>query len=155
MERQSMVNLRKRAMMNENKAKAFMRGLKRLDSIIIYKQRQLEELRTQAEKITAEMNPDRVQTSNANSRESLLTKIADLDVEIERDIKFYCIEQRQAMGLIDSLEDSDHIEILTKRYLERKDWGNIAVGMGYEVRQVYRKHGRALQELNKLLERCQ
>lgn len=130
-------------------AKEFMRELRRMDVLIDRKCEQLEELRTTAENMTIALNPDKVQTSNTNSRENLLVRIVDLEHKINGEIDYYAERKEKAMEIIDSLEDDRFIDILYMWYLERKTWEQIAVNLGYSYRRVTQLHGHALQALDK------
>lgn len=132
-------------------AREFLRSLRRADELINRKLLQLEELRTTAESITMTLTQDVVQTSRNTSREDLLVKIIDLDYEINSAIDKYADDKREAMRIIDTLEDDRLISILYRRYLERQPWEQIAVEMSYTYRRVTQLHGMALQELDKII----
>lgn len=60
---------------------------------------------------------------------------------------------REILTAIDSLPDERQKELLTRRYIAGDDFGKIIDAMHYEKSQTYVIHGRALQEINRYLER--
>ena len=60
---------------------------------------------------------------------------------------------REILTAIDSLSDERQKELLTRRYIVGDDFGKIIDAMHYEKSQTYVIHGRALQEINRYLER--
>lgn len=133
-----------------NSVKTFLRSVRTLDSMIDRKQRQYErlaELRTKAESSTVSLNPMKVQTSHTNSNEDVLIKIIDLQYEINADIDRYCTKKREAMAIIDALEDERHRVLLYAYYLEGKKWEEVAVMMNYSWRHLHRLHSEALQAI--------
>ena len=74
--------------------------------------------------------------------------IARLD-ELERRIDAYVDElvarKSEAFARITRLPELAEQDVLIARYIQLKPWPVIAREMHYEVRQVYRIHGRALQ----------
>jgi len=54
--------------------------------------------------------------------------------------------QEQARSLI-ALLQGEYMEVLTRRYLMGCRWTEIAVRMGYSLRQVYRLHDQAISEI--------
>jgi len=54
-----------------------------------------------------------------------------------------------AQRLIDSLDNEQWADVLTRYYLLGDTWEEVAAGAGYSVRQVYRIHGDALEWLRR------
>ena len=59
----------------------------------------------------------------------------------------------EIMDAIDALSDERYRTILLMRYIRSYSWIQISMEMGYQEAQIYRLHGKALQELNEILER--
>lgn len=57
-----------------------------------------------------------------------------------------------AQKIIAYLPDDRFKDIITWRYFNKWDWAKIATAMNYEVRQVHRLHGRALQEAQSIID---
>lgn len=73
--------------------------------------------------------------------------IVELDrIERERDAQIEkCLKvQEQVMIQLDLMDDQEEAKLLNYKYIEQLTWEEIAEKFGYEIRQVYRKHGKAL-----------
>lgn len=135
-------------------AKHYLQSIARMDELIKRKQQQVYELEARACRVNSELKQDRVQNSAlTGSHETLLVRIVDLQYELNADIDRYVDLRKESMALIDQLEDQRHVALLYARYLEGKTWEQIAVDMCYSYRWVHRLHGRALQALNRILEK--
>lgn len=53
-------------------------------------------------------------------------------------------DKRLAMAIIFEIEDERYQTILEERYINMRTWDYIARRMGYELRNVFRLHGKAL-----------
>lgn len=53
----------------------------------------------------------------------------------------------EILGAVNKLQNGAQRTVLTERYINCKSWEEIADALGYEVRNVYRRHGEALLEL--------
>ena len=62
---------------------------------------------------------------------------------------------REITQIIKSVPSFEYKTILELRYLTFKSWNEIATLMNYDVRYVYKMHGRALKKIDELLERRQ
>jgi len=72
-------------------------------------------------------------------------QLVDLCAEIDREIQELCRLKREVRDAIESVEDMRLRRVLELRYRSYLSWEAIAAELGYEVRWVYRLHGRALQ----------
>ena len=73
-------------------------------------------------------------------------KMIDLENEINADIDRLVDLKREMATLIERVVDPSHRLLLEMRYLGGNTWEDIAQKMGYDLRWVYRLHGKALQE---------
>ena len=134
------------------KSKEYLNRIRYSDRLISSKFRQIKNLEDMATKITMDLSTERVQSSGGDDKiSSLVANIVDLQNEITRDIKKLINLKRDVVHKINSLPDASHRMVLTLRYLEFKQWEQIAVEMEYSYQWVHRIHGRALQEFEKLL----
>ena len=62
-----------------------------------------------------------------------------------------CELLRLMANLIAKVSDPSHRVLLELRYLGGNTWEEIALKMGYDVRWIYRLHGRALQAVELVL----
>lgn len=84
-------------------------------------------------------------------QEKYLATCIEYEEELAKDIDNLVMLKREAMHLIDQINDANCIDVLYKRYFEYKKWEEIAVEMDYDYRTVLRIHGKALVEFNKII----
>lgn len=129
-------------------AKEYMEQARYLDMQInskIEQVRSLNELATKATTVYSDMphSPNR----NTSRMEETVVKIIDLESEIDRDMNL----KREIMRVVNSIEPAEYRTILEMRYLQFKKWEQIALLMSTDLRWVYRMHGRALNEVQKII----
>jgi len=126
-------------------AKEYLGQAYRLDQRINSKLEQVASLNELATKATHTLtgmprNPNRATSMMADA----VTKIIDLQTEIDRDIDRLIDLKREIVGLIKAVVNAECQTILELRYLCFKSWEQIAVDMRYNVRHVYRMHDLAV-----------
>ena len=129
-------------------AKEYMEQARYLDMQInskIEQVRSLNELATKVTTVYSDMphSPNR----NTSRMEETVVKIIDLESEIDRDMNL----KREIMRVVNSIEPAEYRTILEMRYLQFKKWEQIALLMSTDLRWVYRMHGRALNEVQKII----
>lgn len=132
-------------------AKEYLSQIRLMDMKINNKLKELEHLKEMSTTLAGFSFMERVQTSKetGDTIGKTIAKIIDYQHEINKDIDALVDLKKEIIGSIEKLADSDYIELLYKRYVEFKKWEQIAVDMNYDIRWVYRLHGRALEEINK------
>ena len=73
--------------------------------------------------------------------------LIDLEKRVNARIGEMCQLKRTVMGMIDAVEDSRYREVLDCYYLKGMTWEEVADAMGYSLRQVFRLHRAALEEV--------
>ena len=103
--------------------------------------------------ITAPIKDDPVQTSGQQDRMSAtIAKIIDAEAGYDETVQRIVVEQQRILDAIASVPDATQQAVLTLRYVEGLDWLSVADRIGYEERQTFVIHGRALAEVKKWLE---
>ena len=150
--------------MGNIKAKDYLKQIRKMDTLINDNLRELEVLQALAEKITAVLGGERVQTSGSgDSMAEAAIKIVMLKQEINDEVDAYVDFRNKARKLINSACDTECITLLTMRYLgimnpatekiEYKKWEEIAIELGFTYQHVSdRLHKRALSQLQKALD---
>lgn len=82
--------------------------------------------------------------------EETIAKIIDLQAEINRDIDRLVDLKKELFGTIKAVGDTEFQTILEKRYLCFQSWEKISVEMGYDLRWLYRLHGKALDVVREI-----
>ena len=133
-------------------AKDYLAQTYRIDQRINSKLEQITSLRELATKATSTIsdmphNPSK----NLHSMESIIVKMVDLENEINSDIDQLVDLKRDIISIIRRLNNLEYQTLLELRYLCFKSWEQIAVDLGYEIRYLYKLHGRALDECEPFL----
>ena len=129
-------------------AREYLSQAHRLDQRIDAKIAQVATLNELATKCTSTLtgmprNPNRGTSTMADA----VAKIVDLQAEINRDIDLLVDLKREMVAVIKAVENIEYQTLLEKRYLCYQTWEQIAVDMGYSVRQLYRLHDEALENV--------
>ena len=136
----------------EMTVKEYLSQAKFLDQRINSKIQQVAALNDLATKATSTLtgmprNPNHA----TSSMEDVIAKIIDLQAEINRDIDTLVDLKRDLSATIKAVGNTEYQTVLEKRYLCFQSWEQIAVEMGYDLRWLYRIHGKALEEVKAIL----
>ena len=129
-------------------AKEYLNQAHRLDQRINSKIEQVASLNELATKCTSSLTgmPKAPNQATSTMAEAV-TKIVDLQTEINRDIDTLVDLKREIVSVIKQVENLEYQTLLEKRYLCFRTWEQIAVDMGYDLRWLYRLQRRALSEV--------
>jgi RNA polymerase sigma factor (sigma-70 family) len=86
-------------------------------------------------------------TPERDRLERLCDLKSDLITEYEEQVNEQNIHMLEIENAIRALTDERYRTVLSMRYLDGRSWGYIAEHMGYDLRWVYRLHGRALKKI--------
>lgn len=132
----------------EMTVKEYLSQAKFLDQRINSKIQQVAALNDLATKATSTLTGMPRNPNHATSTmEEAITKIIDLQAEINRDIDTLVDLKRDLSATIKAVGNTEYQTVLEKRYLCFQSWEQIAVEMGYDLRWLYRIHGKALDEV--------
>ncbi len=81
------------------------------------------------------------------SKIEVVSKIVDLQEEINRDVEKLVDLKREIVWRIKAVDEPEYQTLLELRYLCFKTWEQIAVDMGYNVRHVFRLHDEAVNSI--------
>lgn len=138
----------------DNPAKRFLRGYKALvlrrESLL----REIEHMRESITGTTVALKQDVVTGGGPSDRMgATVAKIVDAEEALRPVLAEITASITAIMAAIDSVPDEMQKTVLTLRYIEGLDWISIQERIGYEERQTFVIHGRALVEVNKWLEK--
>ena len=121
-----------------------------LDRLIKAKQTQIADLRELQMWLYSTGAGERVQTSSCRDRIGLNTaRFLDAMAECARDIMQLVRLQQEIVAAINALPRPEYRLILHERYINGKKWEEIAEECNYDVRTIYRIHGKALAAIKK------
>lgn len=115
-----------------------------LNQKIYAKKAQIEEYRTLAEKITPVLSDMPKAQSNGSKVADAAIKIADLQMELQKDLLDLIELKCEIENTIKTVSNPEAQVVLELRYLAFKTWQDIADIMGYQLRNVYIIHEKAL-----------
>ena len=119
-----------------------------LDRKINNKLRYTVSLREMATKGTGSFHAQRVSGTDKHSlMENAITKLVDLEHEINDDIDRLVDLKHELSAFISQVDNQVCKMLLELRYLEGNTWEEVAEQLGYDLRSVYWLHGKTLQEL--------
>lgn len=130
-------------------AKEYLSQAYRLDQRINSKLEQVSSLNELATKCTSTLtgmphSPNRSSSTMADA----VTKIIDLQAEINSDIDRLVDLKREIVTVIKAVDNTEYQTLLELRYLCFKTWEQIAVDMNYRVRNVHILHNEALEKVS-------
>lgn len=122
------------------------------DTRISTKLEEVYHLKELVTKVTPTLKDDIVCGGSAQDRlAEAVTKIVDLEREIDRDIDRYIAAKQEVSGILDKLTDPDQLQVLHMRYAQYKTWEQIACDMNMTYRNVCYIHGKGLQAVNEIM----
>lgn len=134
------------------RAKEYLQQLRRLDTVIDQKIKELDDLKVKSTCIGGfDYSKERVQTSPSGDAPYVRTvsRIVDLNEEINREIDDFVDLKHKIINQIQGLANTNHIKLLFKRYIEYKRLEVISVEMNYTYQYTKELHGHALQEFER------
>lgn len=128
-------------------AKEYLNQTYRIEQRINSKIEQIASLRDLSLKVTATLSDMPKGSRNVHSKEKIITKIIDLENEINADIDALVDLKKEILSVIKSVDRIECQTLLEMRYLCYKSWEQIAIGMGYSLQHIFRLHNKALREV--------
>ena len=119
---------------------------------IAAKEMHLEELRTQAEHITADLTGMPRGSGPSSPVERVAVQIADMSMSLELDWMDFFVYQDEIRKMIDRIEDPAVMQVLSARYISYLPWREIAERLHYSERAVYKIHRKGLRIVEQFIE---
>lgn len=130
------------------KAKEYLQQLKRLDTLINQKIKELDELRTMSTVGAVDYSKERVQSNPLQDAPfvRIVHKMIELEQEINAEIDNFVDTKHLIINQIQTLKNPDYISLLFKRYVEYKSLEKICVEMNFSYGYIKHLHGYALKD---------
>lgn len=138
--------------MQDISAKEYLKSIRTLDMAIKVKEEELYRLKLNIASLSPQTTGERVINSSTSDMMSTVDKIVDMQAVINAEIDRLVNLKEEARTKINQLKDTRYISLLSDYYINCKTWEQVADDMGYDLRWVYRLHGRALQSFSKIYE---
>lgn len=134
------------------KAQEELQQIPLYDAKINIKLEELARLKSLATKVTSVMEGEVVSRSrNMDTMGDTVTKIIEMQDEINRLIDLYIDKKAYFSGIIDSLQNPVQIRVLYGHYYHGKSFQKIADELGYSRRNICYIHGDALVAVEKII----
>lgn len=135
-------------------AKLFLSQVKKLDLQIKNKLIEKQQWKDIALGITANMDGERVQSSGAKDKmASAIEKCVDMEAEIDSLVDKLIDTKKEVVQTIERLDSPTEYDLLHKKYIQFMTFEEIAECYGREYTTITTAHGRALKNVQALLER--
>ncbi len=135
------------------KAKDYLRQVRKLDTLIKNKLIEKRQWLDIALGITPQMSGERVQSSGSQQKmASAVEKMVDLDKEIDQSVDKLIDKKREILNVIEQLEP-DKYDLLHAVYVQFQTLDEAAQGMGKSYTWATTNHGRALKDVQTILDR--
>lgn len=129
-------------------AKEYLEQARDINIFIENKLEQVTSLRNLATKVNSALSPVPPSgTSQGNRLENIISEMVDLEKEIDEEVDRLVALKRNILKAINRIEDSKERMVLEMRYLNFKDWPDIADKTGVRLRRVYQIHRDALEHI--------
>lgn len=135
-------------------AKVYLRQVENLDVRIQNKLIEQQQWRDIALGITASLGDERVQSSKSQQKmANAIEKCVDMEAEIDGLVDELVTIKREVISTIEKLDSPTEYNILHKRYIQFHTLQEIADDYGRDYGWVTTTHGRALKNVQALLDR--
>ncbi len=133
-------------------AKEYLKSWKKYDLMISNKTAELIQCKEAITSITAKWGGERVQgTGNPHRMADAIGKYVDLEREINEQIDCMLRAKKEVIETIETL-DAEEYDILHKRYIQKMSFKEIAYSCEISESSATTTHGRALQEVQKIID---
>ena len=134
-------------------AQVYLEQVAKYDSLIKNKLIEQQGWRDIALGITANMDGDRVRSSGSKSKlEDAMNKCVDMETEIDSLIDKYIDLKKEVLQVIESLQSALQYNVLHMKYIQHMEFADIADKYGKDYSWVTTLHGRALKNVQRILE---
>ena len=136
-------------------AKDYLKDIRKLDLEIQTLQEQISLLRKNAEGLRAMELSDMPKGGKGKDLSDYVAEIADLQMVYVRHVSELIMKKQEAIERIMGIDGSELRNVLLLRYIQCKEWDEIADKLQYNLRTIFRLHGEALKEFGDVVSNCQ
>lgn len=132
-------------------AKEYLEQYKHIKKRIEVLQDTIEQLRTEAESVSINLDGMPHGQGKGDRLERLAIQLADMESKLQEEMSGLWSKRMEIINLLGKMHNHKHQVLLHKRYIECKSWEVIAYEMGISWRYCYMLHGSALNEFGEVL----
>lgn len=133
-------------------AKEYLQQYLQAEHSINSKLEQVARLRSLAVKTTQSIVDCRVRGAPKNRMENIISRIIDLEKQVDSEIDRLCKIRQQIEDVIQKVSKEEYRQVLRYRYINGLTFEEIAKAMNYSWRWIMELHGRALKEIKECIE---
>lgn len=134
------------------KAEIFLEQVETIDTLVKNKLIERQQWADLAQSITAQMGGERVQSSgNPSKMADAVIACTDMIDEINAQVKRLAIKKRDVVSVIEQLKMIEY-DVLHMKYIQYKDFFEIADKYGKDYNWATTVHGRAKKSVQRILE---
>lgn len=138
----------------KSKAQVFLERVEKIDAILENKLIEQMQWREVALNISANMGGEKVQSSHSPSKMAdAVIKCVALEDEIAECLDRLIEEKKRVVGVLEKLYSPTEYKILHMRYIQYISLSDIAEKLDKEYTWVTTTHGRALKNVQKIIEK--
>lgn len=130
------------------KVKDYLEQLERLNTIIINKMAEKARWLDVAQGVTAHFGGERVQSSGSQQK---MADALDICADIQREIDILKAQRDEINRTIEQLNSTEY-DVIHKRYIQNMSFDAIGISRGKSKSWATTVHGRALQNLQRILD---
>ena len=131
-------------------SKEYLESYKRIAERLKILTTEIERLRTEAESVSINLDGMPRSSGKSDKIARLAIQLASYETQLADELSHLWSKRMEIIHNIGML-DHRHQLLLHKRYIDSESWEQIAYEMHITWRHCYRLHGRALAELEKII----
>lgn len=135
------------------RAKAYLEQIAKIEAMITNRLAEREQWYEMAQSITAQLRGERVQSSGNQQRmAAAIDRCIDAENEVNTLIDRLIERKREVISVLEQTSTNSY-DVLHKRYIQGMEYQEIADSMGCSYSNVTTIHGRALIEVQRILDK--
>ncbi|MFI3206008.1 MAG: DUF1492 domain-containing protein [Clostridia bacterium] len=135
------------------KAKEYLSDYENLERRLSAKLEKIAEYKAMSTSISILFGEKVQTTKQTNGTEKVISLYMDLQNEIMIDIRTIKQKLHNIRVLIKKLDDTQEKTVLERKYINGQTWPEISQKMFLSERQIIRIHGKALENLQKIIDK--
>lgn len=131
-------------------AKEYLSQAMSIDKRIREKKESILRLRDMTERVTQSLSLTPHGTDGEHGIDAAVARIVDVEREMEQDIAKLTLLRVEILQTIDAVPDDDARRVLALRYLDYKEWSEIAREMEVSIRWAHKLHAKGLAQVDEI-----
>ena len=137
------------------RAKDYLMQIRRIDAEVDALHQQIDKLRMDAQGVRAMALTDMPKGGKGHDVVDTIADVADLQAMCADKMQQLVEMRRNAVNVIVSIDRSELRAVLIMYYLNGKSWEQVADDLNYSMRAIFKLHGTALAEFDKVCSKVQ